>query len=175
MAKKPSSGGKKGGEEMPDGPMTPIPEKLASAEQLGALKTDVAWIKTAIERNHICTSMPEIKSLRDWRRGLSAVVVAVVGVLAIFGVFLITTCNTQNERDTETRALVDSHTREIDAMKVSIAKVNEARAADAERISRAISDLPAYRAPAPGFCEGLSARQRRDLQRTLGSDDPCGG
>lgn len=159
---------------MSNGP-TPTPEKVATAEQLATLKTDVAWIKKAIQENHICTSMPQIKSLLDWRKAMGAGLVALATILAAVVVLLVTTCNAQNERDTTTQAVVEGHSRDIKALKTSISEVNAARAADAERISAAVDKLRT--APRDGgvvaFCAGLSAKQRRSLRRTLANDYPC--
>ena len=131
---------------------TPIPEKIAAARReavaVTELRTDVTWIKKAIEEGHACLNEQRLVALEgdlgnvgkriDWARNTAvALALAVLGVL----VTLLVNCDQAAQRDASVRVHVEQNTKNIGELQKTIKQSNEARAEDTQEIIRAVHQL----------------------------------
>lgn len=161
------------GEAEPE--VTPKPTAVIDAEEWGAFKEAVAWIREALEKNHICTSQAEIRVNTDWRKATAAWSITMTFFLLGLVVTVFTQCQQHAEADGRMQARVDAHAAELNALKQGLKDTNEARRADTESILREIRALKTVEESPPHWCKALESRDKKRLRKLFGARGPCEG
>jgi hypothetical protein len=103
----------------------------------------------------------------DWSRGAGlTLALCLIGTITT----VLITCNSQTERDAETRVMVQTNSINISKLEKSIETVNQGRAEDVRSIVRAVEKLQneTEKLSADEWWEGLPSRHKSTIIRTVG-------